>query len=102
MPFVVISELGVDCCSSGISGGILVWLNEGRSQCDKVFKFLKGVLLVLGPLPSFSLLHELMKGFGNVRKVLEKALVEVDKAHKLLDFSHISGCQPFSDACDLD
>ena len=43
-----------------------------------------------------------MKGFRSMQEVLDKLPVEVEKAHKQLDLSHIPGCQPLLDAWDFD
>ena len=66
VPFVIDTELG-QYHSSGLSGGIWVPLNKDRGQCNKVFKFLSGILLVLGPSPHLSILHELKGVWQHVR-----------------------------------
>ena len=43
-----------------------------------------------------------MVGFGNMQEISDEALVEIDKSHEWLDFSHIFGGRPVSDAGNLD
>src|SRR5882724_2208679 len=86
VPFAVIASLGQDR-SGGVAGGIclqpercvLVWLDQNRGGCYEMFKFLEGCLLLIGPLPLFTLLGELVKWFGGMQEVLDKMSVEVNE-----------------------